>query len=523
MTIQLQSITKSYTQDIILDELTMKIVDGEHIAIVGENGCGKSTLLKIIAGIEPFQEGNRMVSKYTKIAYLNQNFDEFEGSVTEYLLQTYTELLHIQKQLESYETAMMDADANELEILLRKYGNLQERYEQMNGYQRMTFIEQIANGLGFTHLLEKAYATLSGGEKSRVNLARRLLEQPDVLLLDEPTNHLDFQGITWLENFLANWKQTLIVVSHDRTFLNHCVSKIYELTLGELEVYFGNYDVYRKEKEERFLRYQQDYEEQQKQIKKVEMAIRQFRQWGREGDNEKFFKKAKMLEKRLAKMERMRQPKRLQRNMSFSLHQAERSSKYVVQLEELSHTYETRLFEHVNATLCWQDRVAICGENGTGKSTLIKLILGLESVQQGVIHYGNGIQIGYLPQIISFPKEEPLLQYARRTLAKTEEDTRRYLLRYGFDAIDMMKRTTSLSGGEKTRLKLAEMLSQEVNLIILDEPTNHLDFSSIDIIEENLQAFTGTLLVVSHDRYFIQTLCHKVWRLEDHTLKEQLL
>ncbi|MCH4284687.1 ribosomal protection-like ABC-F family protein [Amedibacillus hominis] len=523
MTIHLQNITKSYTQDIILDDLTMKITDGEHIAIVGENGCGKSTLLKVIAGLENIQEGERIVSKHTKIAYLNQNFDEFSGTVEAYLMQTYSDIMHLKKKMKALEKAMEKVDEVELEHLLKKYGNIQERFEQLDGYHIFTFVDQIAHGLQFSSLLYSEYEVLSGGEKARVNLARRLLERPDVLLLDEPTNHLDFKGIAWLENFLANDKQTIIVVSHDRTFLNHCVSKIYEISYGELSVYHGNYDVYRKEKNERFLRMQEDYEAQQNEIKRLEAAIRQFRQWGREGDNEKFFKKAIMLEKRLDKIERMRRPRLIQRNMDFTLSMAKRSSKHVLEIKELGHCFDKLLFEHVNATLCFKERVAICGENGTGKSTLIKLIMGVEEIQEGSIQYGNHIAIGYLPQMISFPKDMTILEYAKKELCMNEEDTRRYLMKYGFDHIDMMKRLKALSGGEKTRLKLAEMLSKEINMIILDEPTNHLDFTSIDIIEENLQAFAGTLLVVSHDRYFIQALCEKVWMLEDQTMKEYIL
>lgn len=522
MTIHLQNITKSYTQDIILDDLTMKITDGEHIAIVGENGCGKSTLLKVIAGIENIQEGERIVSKNTKIAYLNQNFDEYTGKVEAYLLQAYTDVLTLKQKMEALEQEMMNADEGRMERILKTYGNDQERFEQLGGYQIFTFVEQVAQGLQFSSLLTSDYEVLSGGEKARVNLARRLLEKPDVLLLDEPTNHLDFKGIEWLENFLANDKQTIIVVSHDRTFLNHCISKIYEISCGELSVYYGNYDVYQKEKAERFLRAQQDYEAQQCEIKRLKASIRQFRQWGREGDNEKFFKRAKMLEKRLEKMERLKRPKEIQRNMRFTLSMSQRSSKHVIEIKNLGHGYEQVLFEHVNVSLCWQDRVAICGRNGTGKSTLIKLIMGMEEIQEGEIQFGQGVNIGYLPQMIDFPEDMTILAYAKKELCKNEEDTRHYLMGYGFDHIDMMKRLSALSGGEKTRLKLAEMLSKEINLMILDEPTNHLDFTSIDIIEENLQSFTGTLLVVSHDRYFIKSLCHKVWMLENQTLIEMI-
>lgn len=524
MTIQLQSITKSYTQDIILDEITMKITDGEHIAIVGENGCGKSTLLKIIAGFEHFQEGGLNITRGTKIAYLNQIFDDYEGIVLNYLMQAYKDLAQLQEQLHHLEDLMGNADERELEKLLVKYGNVQERFEQADGYQLSTFVEQIARGLQFKELMQKDYQTLSGGEKARVNLARRLLEKPDVLLLDEPTNHLDFKGIEWLEGFISNCKGTVIIVTHDRTFLNHTVSKIYEISYGELSCFHGNFDYYREEKQKRFLLLQQDYDEQQAQIKKIQNAIRQFRQWGHEGDNEKFFKKAKMLEKRLEKIERLRQPKLLQRDMRITLKPMERTSKQVLEICNVSQQFGSRvLFENLNLQIHWQDRIAVCGENGSGKSTFIKLLLGTMQLQTGNIRYGNAVQIGYLPQMIDLGEDNQLLRYAIAVLEMNEEDTRRYLVRYGFDHIDMMKRLSSLSGGEKTRLKLAEILHRNVNFIIMDEPTNHLDFSSIDIIEEILQKFNGTLLVVSHDRYFIRSLCSKMWMLEDKTIKESMI
>lgn len=277
MTIQLNHVTKAYTQELVLDDITMKITAGEHLAIVGENGCGKSTLLKVIAGIETYQEGEVLVSKNTKIAYLNQMFDEFDGIVLQYLMQAHEEIIKMQVQLSELEVLMAEADMNQMESILKKYGNLQERFDQCGGYQLMISVEQIAHGLQIDHLLQSDYSQLSGGEKTRVNLARALLLKPDVLLLDEPTNHLDFKGIHWLENYILNLKETVIIVSHDRTFLNHTVKKIYEIAWGELNLYVGDYDDYRRQKQERYLQLTQDYEEQQKEIKKLKDAIRRFR------------------------------------------------------------------------------------------------------------------------------------------------------------------------------------------------------------------------------------------------------
>lgn len=426
--------------------------------------------------------------------------------------------------MQELEVRMQTANASELEVQLRKYGNLQERFENMDGYQLMTSVEQIAQGLYFDHLLKRRYSTLSGGEMARVNLARQLLRKPDVLLLDEPTNHLDFAGIRWLENYLMNLKETVIIVSHDRTFLNHTVKKIYEISWGELQMYQGNYDVYRQQQQERFLLLQQNYEEQQKEIKKMQDAIRRFRQWGLEGDNEKFYKKAKMLEKRLEQMERIKRPQELRKSMRIEVREKQQSSKMVMELKNVSKGYEDKvIFDQVNASIFWRERIAVCGENGTGKSTLIKMIMQEEEIDQGEIMIAPTIEIGYLPQMIQFAKEDQtILITSQYELKMNEEDTRRYLIRFGFDHMDMSKRLSMLSGGERTRLKLAFILSREVNMIIFDEPTNHLDVSSIEIIETVLNSYTGTMLVVSHDRYFIQSLCDKVWMIKSGNIQEYL-
>lgn len=525
MTIQINHVTKAYTQDIVLDDITMKISDGEHIAIVGENGCGKSTLLKIIAGIESYQEGEVLVTKNTKIAYLHQQFVTYEGKVSSFLLQAYDKILALYHKMQELEAAMSSsANVQEIEALLSAYGACQERFENDDGYSLMTSLERIAHGLHIDHLLEASYRSLSGGEKARVNLAQLLLTKADVLLLDEPTNHLDFAGIKWLERYLQNVKETIVIVSHDRTFINHTVKKIYEISWGELQLYIGDYDAYRKQKQERYLLWQQNYELQQKEIKRLQDAIRRFRQWGHEGDNEKFFKKAKLLEKRLEGITRIRKPQVLQRRLQVEVKEVKDSAKKVIELKDVSKAYgEKRLLSHIQKTIFWRERIAICGVNGAGKSTLIKMILQEEFADEGELSIAPSLQIGYLPQMILFPNEEErILAYAQAVLCLHEENTRRYLYRFGFDKHDMFKRLRMLSGGEKTRLKLALILHKEVNLLIFDEPTNHLDFTSIEIIEEILQAYKGTLLIVSHDRYFISKLCDKVWLIKNHEIEEYL-
>ena len=509
MTIHINGITKKYSDDILLDDITLKINDGEHIGIVGENGCGKSTFLKLLAGKEKYQQGQIIITKHTKIGYLEQNFKDYEGSVHDYLMSSRRDLLEMKDQMHRMEMKISDPDnALLLDDLLKKYGNLCANFEMAGGYDLLYKVDQMAQGLRIAHLIDHDYNVLSGGEKMRVNLAYLLIQESDVLLLDEPTNHLDVAGIEWLEKYISSLRKTVVIVSHDRLFLNHTISKIYEIEHGEMIMYLGNYDDYKKEKALRFERLKHDYEEQQKQILKLKNAIRRYRQWAYEGDNESFYKKAKQLEKKLSQIERLQDPKHANRKMKIALPACQRSSKEVLVIEDLCKRYgDQMLLEHVDLSVYWQDRIALCGSNGSGKSTLIRILMGQLQADEGSIRLGNDVDIGYLPQIIRFDDEKQrLLNHFCYEAAMHEEQARRYLHKFGFDAEDMVKSLQNLCGGERVRLKLALILAHHVNFIIFDEPTNHLDFSSIEIIETILEEFKGTLLIVSHDRYLINRL-----------------
>lgn len=518
MTIYINEVTKRYTDDIVLDKVTFKINEKEHIGIVGENGCGKSTLLKILAGIEPIQEGSIICPKNTKVAYLQQVFDDFHGTLMQFLMQEFHEITQLQRKMQNLEDAMSDPEnVNQMDILLDQYSSVCEKFEIANGYDLVYQIELITQGLGIACLMEKEYSILSGGEKMRANLARLLLKKPDVMLMDEPTNHLDYSGVIWLENYLKTFDSTAIIVSHDRTFLNHTVNKIVEIECGELIVYTGNYEVYKKEKALRLEKLSQDYEQQQKEIMKLKNSIRRFRQWGLEGDNESFFKKAKQLERRLEQIELLNRPKAIYREMQISFSEFERSSKEVFVCEHMYKCFgEHIILEDANFSLYWQDRVAICGDNGCGKSTFIKILMEKEALDAGEVRIGNRVNIGYLPQTIVFPDEsERILQYFCYEASLHEEKARSYLTRFGFMQVDMHKRLRQLSGGERTRLQLALIMLEKVNMVIFDEPTNHLDFASIEVIETILKSFHGTLLIVSHDRYLIEQVTTKQYTFKE--------
>lgn len=521
MTIQINKVTKKYTEDVILDHITLKINDNEHIGIVGENGCGKSTFLKILAGKENIQEGEIIISKNTKIEYLEQMFPVFDGSVSEYLMSSRSDIMQMQKQMRQIEKEMNQTAS--LDELLEKYGRLCERFEHAGGYDILYQMDQIAKGLQMAHLMENPYSILSGGEKMRVNLAFMLMKKPDVLLLDEPTNHLDYSGIIWLENYLQSLNKTVVIVSHDRMFLNHTVSKIYEIECAEMIMYAGNYDYYKKEKELRLERLKHDYEEQQKYILKLQNAIRRYRQWADTGDNESFYKKAKQLEKKLFQIEKLRMPKTVQREMKITLHSCERSSKEVLICENICKRFgEKAVLDHADFKIYWQDRIALCGDNGCGKSTFIRILMNRESLDEGEIKIGNHVHIGYLPQVIDFSDEKKrILEYFCYEACLNEEQARRYLRKFGFAAEDMPKRLAHLSGGERVRLKLALILKDKVNFIIFDEPTNHLDFASIEIIESILKEYTGTLLIVSHDRYLMDRLTEQKLLLKNGKFYKQ--
>lgn len=505
MKIQVNNLIKSYAGDVILDNLSLEIVKGSKSAIVGENGAGKTTLLKVLSGEEHYQGGNVIIPKDMSVGYMMQVFPNVKESSKEFILSAFKEYCYYSKKLKELELQMSDIE--NYDHVFESYSKTFEKFEQVGGYELENSLESYAKGLNVYDILDQPFHTLSGGQKTRIALVQLLLQDYEVLCLDEPTNHLDISGIEWLENYCQNTSKTLIVVSHDRQFLSNTVSVFYEVEDGQVVTYHGNYEQYRKERHERYLRMVMDFEQQQKEIKKLRLMIRRFRQWGNESDNEDMFKKAKAVEKRLERIDKLPKPIEVRNQLEFKLKNSQLGSKDVVIANNLEIGYDVPLVKTLNFTIQRGERLAIVAANGKGKTTLLKTLLKEIEPLSGTIQFGATVDVGYLPQIIKFDDhKERILAYLRRVCKLDEETARRSLARFGFYQGDMYKYVSSLSGGEQVRLKLLEIMLRECNCIILDEPTNHLDIASCEIIEDILSKFEGTIIVISHDRMFLHKL-----------------
>lgn len=518
MYIKAEEISKNFGGSPLFDKLTVDIHAGNHVAIVGNNGCGKTTLLKIMAGDEVADSGRIIKQKDSTIGFLHQIPNYPELTVNDVLYEAFEQIVAVQKKMKIIENEM--ADSEKLEVLLEKYGELQEIFESNGGYILDSKVANIAQGLGIAKLIDEPFEHLSGGEKTKVTLGKILLQEPDILLLDEPTNHLDLEAIEWLEHYLLQFKGTVVIVSHDRQFMNNAVSKIIEIEDGQAWTSHGNYDFFLKEKEEKFTREFAQYEEQQKKIKKMRDAIRRLRQWANEASppNPDLYRKAKVMERMLERLEKVKKP-RVQKKMNLQLEASDRSGKEVVSFKEVGKSYDRELFSNVNLDVYWQDALAIVGANGTGKSTLLKMILQQEQPDEGNVILGSAVKIGYLAQhLVEADPEARLIDVFRDEIMMTEPEARHVLAQFLFYGADVFKKFKNMSGGERMRLKLAQLMQQNINLLILDEPTNHLDIESREVLEENLENFDGTMIAISHDRYFLQKLFERIAWLENSQL-----
>ncbi len=514
-------VTKMYGGNTIFSNISLEIQENERVGLVGPNGSGKTTLFKLLAGQEDPDAGQVHWKKGSKTGYLTQ-IPDFEDGLTarDVLMTAYRELLEMEETMRELETAMsLEEEHPKLDKLMEHYGLLLNQFTLQGGYEIQANLEKIAQGLNIGDLLPRSFATLSGGEKTKVGLALTLLKNPDFLLLDEPTNHLDLFAVKWLGSFLKTYKGTVLVISHDRFFLDEVVTKILDLADGELHHYPTNYTDYVKEKEERLLKEFHDYEEQQKQIKKMKEAIKRLRDWASRAypSGEGLYRQARNIERALERMEKLSRPQLNRKKMNLEMEASERSGKDVVLLQDVAKTFggNQPLFTQVNIHLSFGQRAAIVGENGTGKSTLIKLILGELSPDQGEVRIGSNVKIGYLSQqVFSDTKEKTVIDLFREDIPMTEGEARHTLARFLFYGPMVYKKVSQLSGGERMRLRLAQLMYQDNNLLILDEPTNHLDMDSLQVLEDALENYDGTLLAVSHDRYFLNKLFHKVYWLE---------
>ncbi len=519
----LNNLAKYYGVNKIFENISFEVKTGERVGLIGQNGCGKTTLFKTIMGLEESNAGEIHIRKDAKVGYLNQiPVFENETKVIEVILMAFQTLFSLKQQMEKLEKSFSKLEGKELEKALNQYGSICGKFELEGGYELETRISKITKGLEIDEVLkEMPYDSLSGGEKTRVILAKILLEEPDILLLDEPTNHLDLETIKWLEEFLKVYKGSVVIISHDRYFLDSVVEKIVELEQSRVNIYYGNYSFYVVEKERRFLIEYKHYLNQQKKIEQMERQIQRYRIWGEMRDSEAMFKRAKELEKRLEKIEVMDKPVLDKRKVKFKQEIGDRSGKIVLDIEGICKSYGSNvLLQEVDFTLFYQDSACIIGSNGCGKTTLLKMLLEEVQPDKGSLKIGAGVSIGYLPQQVSFPDEEQtILEYFTFHHNTTYEIARGQLARVLFLKEDVNRKIKFLSGGEKSRLKLCSLTFQKVNLLLLDEPTNHLDIDSRENLEQMLIDYEGTILFVSHDRYFINKVADKIIEIEEKKLK----
>lgn len=521
--ISVNKLKKSFGFGNIFNDLTFEIKTGEKVGLVGSNGSGKSTLLKLINNEYSYDDGNISIRNNTTIGYLNQNIiNELDDTVVKDILyKNVNNILNIENKLREYETIMEKLSGDKLEKIILKYCNLQEELDRLDGYEVREKIERIIIEFKLEKLLNNKFNTLSGGEKRIVTLASIMINNPDILLLDEPTNHLDIKTLEWLQKYLNNYKGTILIVSHDRYFLDQVTNKTILIENKKAEVFYGNYSYFKEENEKRILLEYEYFKNQQKQINIMKKQIKQLREWGKIGDNERFFKRANSIEKKLEKIELLENPTH-NKNIPVKFNIDNRTGNEVIKLINYSLTINNiELIKNSNLIINYQDRICLIGDNGSGKSSLIKDIIKTynNKKDKDSIIIGSNVLIGYIPQEIEFENSNlTILDYARKSFNKEESNLRSALAKFNFCSDSVFKRVNNISGGEKIRLKLFELIQKKANLIILDEPTNHIDIETKEVLETALLDYKGTLLFISHDRYFINELATKIVSIENNKL-----
>lgn len=518
MILSCSNISKSFGSDTILENVSFHIEEHEKAAVVGINGAGKSTLLKIIIGELPADSGEVVVSKGKTIGYLAQHQDlESSRTIYEEVLEIKRPIIQMEERIRQLETLMKDAEGDALESMLSEYSRLNHQFELANGYAYKSEVTGVLKGLGFTEEeFTKPVNTLSGGQKTRVSLGRLLLSNPDIILLDEPTNHLDMESIAWLENYLINYSGSVIIVAHDRYFLNRVVKKIIELDRGHSQVYLGNYDEYSQKRAMIRQAQMKAYLNQQQEIRHQQEVIAKLKSFNRE----KSIKRAESREKMLAKVEVLEKPTEVNDAMSITLEPRTESGNDVLTIRNLGKAFGSlNLFQHVDIDIRRGERIAVIGNNGAGKSTLLKIIMGMLPADAGEIRPGARVHVGYYDQ-------EQQVLHPEKTIFEEIQDAypdmdntrvRSVLAAFLFTGDDVFKKISDLSGGERGRVSLAKLMLSEANFLILDEPTNHLDITSKEILEDALNHYTGTVLYVSHDRYFINKTATRILELTGQT------
>lgn len=498
----------------ILDGLTFTVNSGERVGILGHNGCGKTTLFRILAGEIGWDEGEVMVAPSKRLGLISQIPVYPDGWTTEDVLRSaHKRLYEISDRLDELGLLM---EHDQSPALLQEYDRLSDDFRRLGGYDMDTARNRVANGLDIPAAMrEQPFDSLSGGEKTRVNLARLILEDTDILLLDEPTNHLDLHATEWLEDYLLHFKGTVLSISHDRWFIDRVAQRCIEIVDGKAEFYSGGYSFYLEERQRRFEEKMRKYEKDQAKIEQLTRAAEQMHLWAFMG-NDKLHKRAFSMEKRIEKLSHTEKPTE-QKKLSVKFRQREFEGDEVLVMEGLSKSFgEKKLFSGLDLTVTGGERIALIGDNGTGKSTLVKLIMGDETPDAGYVYRGPAVRTAYLPQMVSFSVPErsayDTMLYDCRCQPQEARDR---LAAFGFRGEDVFTPVGTLSGGEKSRLRLCMLMGADINFLILDEPTNHLDIASREWMEDALSDYEQTLLFVSHDRYFIEKFATRIWALAD--------
>ena len=519
MILSCQNICKSFGEKIILKDASFHIEDREKAALIGNNGAGKTTLLRIIMHELSPDSGNVVLAKDKNIGYLAQ-YQDIHGHHTIYeeLISTKQHIIDMENRLRSLEQEMKTTTGDALDSLMNTYTRLSHQFELENGYAYKSEIIGVLKGLGFTEDdFERQIETLSGGQKTRVALGKLLLASPDILLLDEPTNHLDMESISWLETYLLNYPGAVFIVSHDRYFLDKVVTKVIEIDAGQVRMYSGNYSAYAEKKAQLRDAQYKAYLNQQREIKHQEAVIVKLKSFNRE----KSIRRAESREKMLDKIQRIEKPTEVQSQMRLSLEPRVISGNDVLTVEELSKSFpEQTLFTDISFQIKRGERVALIGNNGTGKTTMLKILNDLIPADSGTFTLGSKVQIGYYDQEhhVLHPEKTIFEEISDAYPTLTETEIRNMLAAFLFTNDDVFKLISSLSGGERGRVSLAKLMLSEANFLILDEPTNHLDIASKEILEEALNSYTGTVLYVSHDRYFINQTATRILELTNQAV-----
>lgn len=515
--ISLNNVKKSYGFKNILDGLSLEVKTGDKISLIGENGSGKTTILKIISKKEKVDSGVVAVRNNAILGYLNQQPEDIYSNkiVKDVLYDNLNEILKLGELLKKYESKM-NKNPNNIN-LVTKYLNVQEKFMNMGGYEINTLIEKVSHGLNINHLIDKKFSILSGGEQKRVVLASIIVKKPTILLLDEPTNHLDITTLEWLEDYLIKYNGTILVVSHDRYFLDKVTNKTVLIENGQGIVFHGNYSKYLEENEIRIEREFKEYKDQQKQILAMKKKIKQLQEFGRLAfpRGESFFRRAESIRKRLDRLEIKNKPI-IKKDLSIDLGFDNRSGNDVLVINKYNLIVADRiLIDNIDIKISYGDKICLVGDNGSGKTTLLKRIISDDRIK-----IGSNIKMGYIPQQINFEEDVTVLEYARGHFIGEESLLRSALDKFCFHAENVFKKVSNLSGGEKVRLKLFVLIQDRCNFIVLDEPTNHIDIFTKEALEDALKKYKGTLLFVSHDRYFINKIANKVLYIRDKHITE---